>query len=181
MFDCALELVGPMLGSFVNAGVTYRPDRHHHHAIAPYGVFRCGDGKTVVFAVEQDDEWRRLCTEVLHAPTLANDDRFSHNTGRVAHRDELARRIETVLARLDSAEVIRRLAAAGLAYARANAMDGVHSHPVAAERGALVVSHTQDGRAITSIEGVAARAFGRSLASAAAPALAAEPAGTVMR
>ena len=181
MFDCALELVGPMLGSFVNAAVTYRPDPHHHHAIAPYGVFRCGDAKTVVFAVEQNDEWRRLCTEVLRAPTLANDERYRDNAGRVAHRDELAELIETIFAQLDSAEVIRRLAAAELAYARANTMEDVNTHPVVAHSGALVVSHTQDGRAITSIDGVAARAFGRTLAEAAAPALAAEAEGAVQR
>jgi itaconate CoA-transferase len=181
MFECALELVGPMLGSFANAAVTYRPDPRHHHAIAPYGVFGCGDGKTVVFAVEQDDEWRRLCTEVLREPALADDERYAHNAGRVAHRDELAGRIEAILARLGSAEVIGRLARAELAYARANAMDRVSSHPLVADSGALVVSHTHDGRAITSIEGLAARAFGRSLAGAPAPALAADPQGAVLR
>jgi itaconate CoA-transferase len=179
MFDCALELVGPMLGSFVNAAVSYRPDPRHHHAIAPYGVFRCGDGERVVFAVEQDDEWRRLCTQVLRAPALADVERYADNAGRVAHRVELTREIESCFASLDAAEVIRRLDDAGLAYARANAMDGVSVHPVVAHRGALVTSHTEDGRAITSIEGLAARAFGGSLAEAAAPAAAAPAEGAV--
>jgi crotonobetainyl-CoA:carnitine CoA-transferase CaiB-like acyl-CoA transferase len=181
MFDCALELVGPMLGSFVNAGVTFRPDPRHHHAIAPYGVFRCGDGRTVVFAVEQDDEWQRLCREVLRAGELADDERYADNAGRVRHRDELAGQIEACLAQLDAAEVIRRLDGAELAYARANAMDGVASHPVVAQGRALVTSYSEDGRAITSIEGLAARAFGRSLAGAAAPALGAQAEGAVAR
>jgi hypothetical protein len=44
-----------------------------------------------------------------------------------------------------------------------------------------VTSYAEDGRAITSIEGLAARAFGRSLAGAAAPALGAQAEGAVAR
>ena len=54
MLDVASEFAAPMLLSYVNAGVVYPRLADQHHAIAPYGVFRCGDGAEILIAVHQD-------------------------------------------------------------------------------------------------------------------------------
>jgi itaconate CoA-transferase len=172
MLDCALELVAPMLTSYINAGVLYTPRPQHHHALAPYGCFRCADGAAIVLAVEQDDEWQRFCELVLHDPELATDERFAHNVERLQHVEQLVDLIERHLTVLDIGEVVRRLEVAAIAYAIPNDMAAVAAHPVVAERGGLVASGVVgDEDSVISIEGLAARAFGRSLAGLQPPPL----------
>ena len=83
MLDVAVEFLGPMLTSAVNAGVRYERLPQHHHAIAPYGVFACRDGQ-VVIAIEQDAEWQRFCELVLDAPETATRPEYATNLARVA-------------------------------------------------------------------------------------------------
>ena len=47
----AKYLLGPMLISFLNSQVEYTRAPDQHHAIAPYGLFPCADGKRVLLAV----------------------------------------------------------------------------------------------------------------------------------
>ena len=65
-----------------------------HPTIAPYGPHRAGDGRDVLFGIQNDREWTRFCAEVLGAPDLARDERFADNPQRVANRVELTRMIE---------------------------------------------------------------------------------------
>ena len=44
------------------AGVRGQAQGNHHPSIAPYGLFRCGDG-VVQIACGNDSQWQRLCTE----------------------------------------------------------------------------------------------------------------------
>src|SRR5262249_41176206 len=75
MYDATLEFAGPMLISFLNAGVLYPrlPDRHH--AIAPYGVFQCSDGSELLVAIQTDAEWRVFAARMLGSPELGDDPR----------------------------------------------------------------------------------------------------------
>src|SRR4051812_28004865 len=95
MFDATVEFAGPMLVSFLNAGLIYPrlPDRHH--AISPYGIFSCADGARLLVAVQNDAEWAVFADRVIGRPELAQDPRYETSVSRLANReavDELAAR-----------------------------------------------------------------------------------------
>ena len=99
-----------------------------HPTIAPYGPHRAGDGRDVLFGIQNDREWTRFCADVLGAPELAKDERFADNTLRVANRDELTRIIEHAFATLTVEEAVQRLDSAAIANGRLNDVHGFASH-----------------------------------------------------
>jgi crotonobetainyl-CoA:carnitine CoA-transferase CaiB-like acyl-CoA transferase len=100
-----------------------------HPGIAPYGPFRSGEGDTVLIAVQNEREWVRLCERVLERPELAAVARFQGNPARMAHRAEVDRLVQEGLARFTTAELVERLAAAGVAFGRVNSVEAFASHP----------------------------------------------------
>jgi crotonobetainyl-CoA:carnitine CoA-transferase CaiB-like acyl-CoA transferase len=159
MLDTTLEFAAPMLLSYANAGVVYPrlPDRHH--AIAPYGVFRCRDEALVLLAVEHDAEWQVFADRVLARPELARDERFATNVARLANRAEVDSAVAEAIARLDRDEAVRLFDDLGLAYASLNDMAGVTHHPVVAERGILDDATTAAGSGARALVGLARRLF----------------------
>ena len=106
-----------------------------HASIAPYGPVPTADGQPVYLAVQNAAEWARLCTNVLQRPALSDDERFRTNPARVTHRQALDREIGSVTSTLTSAELIARLDAADIAYARMNTMAEFLAHPQLIARG----------------------------------------------
>jgi len=106
----------------------------HHASIAPYGPVTTRDGQAVYLAIQNAREWTRLCADVLGQPALATDARFATNPLRVANRPALDAAIATVAATLTAAELIGRLDAAQIAYARMNSMADFVAHPQLTER-----------------------------------------------
>jgi itaconate CoA-transferase len=104
-----------------------------HATIAPYGPYRTADGM-VVLAVQNEREWRALCSLVLHLPNLATDDHFVQNWSRVRNRAALNEVIEGVLSRLETSAVIKLLDEASIANARVNSISEFVDHPVLRER-----------------------------------------------
>src|SRR5581483_1304612 len=98
--DVGTGIDAAMLISYLNAGVVYPrlPDRHH--AIAPYGVFHCADGRSVLVAVEHDSDWRVFAEAVLDRPELADDPRCATNAMRLVNRGEVDDAVAAALARL---------------------------------------------------------------------------------
>jgi itaconate CoA-transferase len=91
-----------------------------HPTIAPYGPHRAGDGRDVLFGIQNDREWTRFCADVLGQPNLARDERFADNPHRVANRAELTLIIEQTFAAWTADDVVRRLDDAGIANGRLN-------------------------------------------------------------
>ncbi|BBL80044.1 CoA transferase [Rubrobacter xylanophilus] len=106
-----------------------------HAAIAPYGPFMCGDGKTVFLGIQNEREWERFCREVLERPELVGDPRFSSNPRRVENKDELHEEIGRVFGALSSEEVVGRLDTTGIANARLRSVREFLEHPQLAARG----------------------------------------------
>jgi itaconate CoA-transferase len=99
-----------------------------HPSIAPYGPHRAGDGQAVLFGIQNDREWTRFCSEVLHDAALATDARFATNPSRVAHRDALTRTIESAFSSRTSAQVVDDLDRAGIANGRLNQVRDIRHH-----------------------------------------------------
>ncbi|HUN94536.1 MAG TPA: CaiB/BaiF CoA-transferase family protein [Burkholderiaceae bacterium] len=83
-----------------------------HSLIAPYQVFKAGDGRMVIGA-GNPKAWASAC-EVLGHPEWAADPRFDHPQRRVKNRLELETLIEAVLAEGPVAQWCARFEAAGV-------------------------------------------------------------------
>jgi itaconate CoA-transferase len=105
-----------------------------HATIYPYGPFRAGDGKLVMFGLQNEREWALFCDKVLQQRDIATDKRFATNAARVNARAELDEVIHAALAPLSAPEVVTRLDAAGIANARINDIAEVWQHPQLAAR-----------------------------------------------
>jgi crotonobetainyl-CoA:carnitine CoA-transferase CaiB-like acyl-CoA transferase len=104
-----VDLYSALLAALANQGSAYTvagavPTRmgNRHPSIAPYELFRTGEGD-LVLAVGNDRQFEVLC-EVLGAPELAADARFAGNSARVEHRQPLAEQLERRLATRPAAE-----------------------------------------------------------------------------
>lgn len=161
MFDVALEFVGPMLTSYMNSGVEYSRSSARHHAIAPYGVFACGDGQQIVLAIEQDSEWRAFCNSVLGDAELGADPRLATNAQRIDNRVEVDGLIERYLAQTDVDSFVKLCDEHGFAYGRVNGIAAVAEHPILKERLAVEEVQSASGATVRSLVGLPERVFGR--------------------
>ena len=134
MLECLVEWMTPQL--YVQLGTGVAPPRAglRHNMIVPYGAYRCADGK-VMFAIQNDREWRRFCGLVLDREALADEPRFARNPDRLANRAELEALIETTFGPLTVEVVIERLERAEIANAVVNDVAAVAAHPQLAARG----------------------------------------------
>jgi len=99
-----------------------------HPTIAPYGPHKAGDGREVLFGIQNDREWMRFCERVLGNPDLTTDERFADNPRRVANRVALTRIIESAFAGFSAETVIQRLDSAGIANGRVNDVHAFAAH-----------------------------------------------------
>ena len=98
-----------------------------HPSLVPYGVYDVTDGQ-ILIGVQNDREWRRLCTAVLQQPGLEDDARFVANAGRVRHRAALEAIVRPIFASLSGSQLIARLMRAKVACGRLNAVATVSRH-----------------------------------------------------
>ena len=134
LFDCLADWMGAPLHYTEGSGA--QPERRgiHHATIVPYGCFLAADGVEVLLAVQNEREWRALCTCVLDQPDLVDDERFASNSARVQHRDELEPIIADVCRRVPASHLIDLLGAAGIAASRLNSVTDLSRHPVLEDR-----------------------------------------------
>ncbi|MCM2252108.1 MAG: CoA transferase [Ramlibacter sp.] len=114
---------------------------------APHNVYAgLGADRWCAVAALDDDQWRRLC-EVIAAPERAVDPRFATLAQRKAHESEIDALIGSWVARLDPAEAMSRLQAAGVpAGVLQNAAD-LLADPQLAARGLFwPIEHPEMGR-----------------------------------
>jgi crotonobetainyl-CoA:carnitine CoA-transferase CaiB-like acyl-CoA transferase len=127
LFETALGLLPYQATSYLRDGET--PGRHGtaFPLIAPYQVFRTGDGADLMIAAGNDDLFRALCA-ALDLDGLADDPRFTTNPDRLRRRDELARTIADRVGELPSEDVLGRLDRAGVPVAPVNDIGAAVSH-----------------------------------------------------
>jgi crotonobetainyl-CoA:carnitine CoA-transferase CaiB-like acyl-CoA transferase len=129
LFDSIADWMAVPLLHHDYAGKAPKRAGLHHATIAPYGAYRCGDGRQVVLAIQNEREWRGFCAGVLGNDGLAADPRFAGNARRCANRAELDAAIDRVFTQATAAEVIEQLEAAGTAYASLNEVADLSRHP----------------------------------------------------
>src|SRR5688500_14644976 len=122
LFDALAEWMGYPAYYTEYGGTPPARTGARHAAIAPYGPYTAGDGKTIGLGLQNEREWARFCEEVLERPELVQDPRFASNATRVEHQQVLSAIIEAAFARVSASDVVARLDAAQIANARMNSM-----------------------------------------------------------
>lgn len=126
-------------------GTVPRPEGNVHASIVPYQTFRASDGH-VNIGVANNALFERFC-RALDLDELLEDERFSDNPKRVAHRKEIVPIIERRIRALTKAEVVRRLREANVPVGPINALDEVFADPVVRHLGLIAeVDHPTAGR-----------------------------------
>ena len=128
MFEAMVEWMSHPLYYTHFGGKAPRRAGTDHATIVPYGRFRTGDGKHVMFGIQNEREWAAFCAGVLKQPDLAKDPRYDNNTKRTAARAAVIGLIEGAFSQLDAKTVVERLDASGIANARLNSPDEVWQH-----------------------------------------------------
>jgi len=127
------------------AGEVGRAQGNHHPSIAPYGLFRCTGG-SVQIACGNDAMWGRLCAAFQFED---DDPRFATNSARVANRDSLTELLEAMFAPYEPAELLERLADAGIPAGRVRSLDEVYEwEQTRSQRLLLDVEHPSLGKIV---------------------------------
>jgi crotonobetainyl-CoA:carnitine CoA-transferase CaiB-like acyl-CoA transferase len=137
LFDSIMEWMSP-LSLMAAHGPHPQRAAARHASIVPYGPYRVAGGRQVVFAIQNEREWQRLCSDVLRTPELATDAMFTNNEARLQNRGILEAQIEALLSDCSVEEAEERLEKASIAYSRLNDVADVLSHPQVLARDRLL-------------------------------------------
>ncbi len=129
LFDSMAEWMAVPLLHYDYGGKVQPRVGINHATISPYGAYACGDGETVVIAIQNEREWRNFCRELLGDEALADDAQLCNNRQRVAHRARVDSLVGEAFAAAPRASIIERLRRAGIAYGRLNDVAGLSAHP----------------------------------------------------
>jgi crotonobetainyl-CoA:carnitine CoA-transferase CaiB-like acyl-CoA transferase len=121
LLSTALFSLANQASNWLTAGVVAERMGNRHPSIAPYETLRAADGPFVI-AVGNDDQFRTLCA-TLGEPSLADDERFTTNAGRVTNRAPMVQALEGALAGADASTWIERLHANGIPCGMVNLID----------------------------------------------------------
>ncbi|RBM18788.1 carnitine dehydratase [Prauserella sp. PE36] len=134
MLDCLSEWM--MAPTYHQLYAGRQPPRAgaRHNMMVPYGVYRVGSDAFVNFAVQTQQQWRRLCEQVLRSPELIDDPRFTTNEARVRNRAELEPIIERHFRALTEEDAQESLRAAGIPTGAVNDLKRLAEHPQHAAR-----------------------------------------------
>lgn len=145
LLDSLVEwMSAPLYGAHFGPGQPSRTGRRHH-GIAPYGIFPTRDGGTILLAVQNDREWRRLADVFLGRAELGTDPRYATNPDRISRVDEVEELVRGRLDQLDRVAALELLSRAGVATAVVNDLAEVWELPQLRERGRFTDVQTPNG------------------------------------
>ena len=145
MIGGQVALLSRQAARFFADGTVPRPEGNVHASIVPYQTFRASDGYVNV-GVANNPLFERFC-RALELDELLEDQRFTDNPKRVAHRKEIVPIIERRIRTLTKAEVVRRLREANVPVGPINPLDDVFADPVVRHLGLIAeVDHPTAGR-----------------------------------
>jgi crotonobetainyl-CoA:carnitine CoA-transferase CaiB-like acyl-CoA transferase len=122
-------------GKYLTTGEIAVRTGTRHRLAAPYEALKTADGHMVV-GVNSQRLWRRFC-EAIGAPGLAEEAGFNSAGGRVANRDALQARIESILVADTTAAWLAKLEARGVPAGPLNNIAQAWDDPQIKARGLL--------------------------------------------
>jgi crotonobetainyl-CoA:carnitine CoA-transferase CaiB-like acyl-CoA transferase len=119
--------------NFLVTGTSPQRMGNAHPNIVPYQAFAAADGDLII-AVANDLQFRKLAA-ILGVAELAGDPAFATNAARVVNRAALIPKLVPLIAVRSSAELLARLADAGVPAGPINTIDQVFADPQVQHRG----------------------------------------------
>jgi crotonobetainyl-CoA:carnitine CoA-transferase CaiB-like acyl-CoA transferase len=145
MLDVGVAFLANQAMNYLVSGKVPQRTGNAHPNIQPQDVFATRDGY-IVLVVGNDGQFLKFC-DVAGQPSLAKDERFATNAGRVRNVATLKSTIVEILRQRDSAEWISLLEAAGVPCGPINTIDRVFQDEQVRHRGMLRdVVHPLSGR-----------------------------------
>ncbi|PZC49166.1 MAG: Crotonobetainyl-CoA:carnitine CoA-transferase CaiB [Chloroflexi bacterium] len=87
LLDSTIGLLTFQAQKFLSLGDVPTPQGNNHPLLTPCGVFETSNGP-MNLCVSSDSHWKIFC-DILDSPELLSDPRFTNNTTRRQHQDEL--------------------------------------------------------------------------------------------
>ena len=143
LLDAALSLLTYVATDAMATGVGPEPVGSGHQNIVPYRAFATSDG-WVVIAGLGDKFWPMLC-EVLELDEMAAREDLRSNDQRTTSRAEVDAAVEEAVARLSTAEALRRLTEGGIPNAPINSMIDALTTPYVKQRGLVTEVTSPEG------------------------------------
>ena len=136
LLDCSVGLLANQAMSYFATGQNPPRMGNAHAQVSAYGVFPTKDGP-VVLAPANDVLFRKLLS-VLERHDLVDDERFSTNAARIAHRDVLDAIIAQETAAWSREALLRHCLAEGVPAGPINTLDEVFADPQVVARGMTI-------------------------------------------
>lgn len=136
LFDSQVGMLANVASNYLISGNLPKRYGNAHANIVPYQSFQASDAWFIV-AVGNDKQFEKLCG-VIGTPELANDSRFTLNSERVKHRNELIATLKPIFMKRTVSEWLPALEAAGIPCGPINTLDKVFATPQVEAREMLI-------------------------------------------
>ncbi len=135
LLESALAYTMWETGMALTMGVVAERAGTRHRLAAPYEALKTQDGYIVV-GVNNQKLWKRFCDAIGHSD-LAGDAEFAEPHLRVANRDALQERLESILAEDKTADWVEKITALGVPCGPINNIEQALNDPHVKARGFL--------------------------------------------
>jgi crotonobetainyl-CoA:carnitine CoA-transferase CaiB-like acyl-CoA transferase len=139
LFDSALHFLANIASGYLNTGVGPTRFGNAHASIVPYQLFDTADG-SVALAVGNDQQYRRLCCDVLGCEALWTDERFRTNAARTKNREVLLPRLQAEIGRHATAALLSKLRQHGIPGGAVRSVADAFASPEALARDVVVTA-----------------------------------------
>ena len=148
LMDVIVAFGANQIAGYFGTGQIPKRYGNAHPNLAPYGVFRTGDGHMII-ACGNQGQWERFCQAILREE-LPKDPRFVDIPSRNAHRPVLTEEIERTLMNQPTAHWLEKLTATDVPNGPINNYKQVFEHPQVVHRKLKVdLPHNRGGTTST--------------------------------
>ncbi|APX89757.1 CoA transferase [Brevirhabdus pacifica] len=133
LLDVATSVTANQAMNYLTTGTPPQRIGNAHQNLTPYQVFDCSDG-WIIIATGNDAQYRRLC-RVLGCENMIDDPRFATNSDRIAHREEMTRRLTEGTMAFTKAALLAACEAEGIPAGPINNFQEVFEDPQVRHRG----------------------------------------------
>ena len=150
ILDGVFSLCDNYFTIYTATGEMPSPAGNHMITIGASDDFLCKDGKRLCLVASTDEQFGRLCVNVLNKPELAEDPRFLTTSGRAVNYMQLKPLIQEGLLKYDRDELCALLGSNDIVYGNINMMDDLLVHPQLLARNMIAKVVYDNGVAFTT-------------------------------
>ncbi|WP_299297386.1 CaiB/BaiF CoA-transferase family protein [uncultured Tateyamaria sp.] len=136
LLDVAVAVTSNQAMNYLTSGTVPGRMGNAHVNLTPYQVFECADGH-IIIATGNDGQYQRLC-RLLGLEDMAEAPEFLRNADRIAHRDEMTRRLTDATRMRTRADLLAACEGEGVPAGPINDMADVMADPQVQARGMQV-------------------------------------------